>query len=523
MTAMAIPLTGAPSSLQTDWKSIDWKKAVAHVRMLQMRIAKAFREGKRGRVKSLQRILTNSFYAKVLAVKRVTTNKGAKTPGVDGITWNSSTKKMNAALSLKRRGYKTKPLKRIYIPKKQNGKLRPLSIPVMECRAQQALHLLTLEPISETIADKNSYGFRPLRSTADAIEQCFNALCQKTSAQYILEGDIRACFDNISHRWLEENTPMDSKILRQWLNAGYIDKGKLHATTVGAAQGGIISPTTLIVTLSGLEKAVKAATKRTDKVNVCIYADDFIITGATAEVLENKVKPAVEAFLSERGLTLHPEKTKITHIDEGFDFLGMNVRKYKGKLIIKPAKSNVKRFLATVRDITKRNKACKTENLIELLNPKIRGWSNYYKHVCSKKTFSYVDREIFKAIWSWAVRRHPNKGKRWVQSKYFRSSELRNWVFFAKTKDEHGKIVSVDLAEAKKVTIKRHIKIRADATPYDAAYHKYYDKLIALRKIVTGSTTVPSWWLCWWNLFSPKVRKSPGRQQRPYKGLSRVR
>jgi len=301
---------------------------------------------------------------------------------------------------------------------------------------------------------------------------------------------------------------MDRGILRKWLNAGYIEKGKLHATTVGAAQGGIISPTTLIVALSGLENAVKSATEQQDKVNVCIYADDFIITGATSEVLENKVKPVVEAFLSERGLSLHPGKTKITHIDEGFDFLGMNVRKYNGKLIIQPAKSNVKRFLADIRDIIKSNKTCKTENLIRMLNPKIRGWSNYYRHVCSKETFSYVDHKIFEAIWSWAVRRHPNKGKRWVRSKYFRSSELRKWIFFAKTKDEDGETVNVDLVEAKKVTIKRHIKIRADATPYDAVYHKYYDELIAKRKIVTGSTTAPSWWLCWWNLFSPKVGKA---------------
>lgn len=508
MTAMARLLTGAPSTLLTGWETIDWKKAVTHVRMLQMRIAKAFREGKRGRVKSLQRILTNSFYAKVLAVKRVTTNKGAKTPGVDGIIWNTATKKINAALSLKRKGYKTKPLKRIHIPKKQNGRLRPLSIPVMECRAQQALHLLSLEPIAETIADKNSYGFRPLRSTADAIAQCFIALSHKTSAQYILEGDIRACFDNISHRWLEENIPMDRSILRKWLKAGYIEKGKFHATNAGAAQGGIISPTTLIVTLSGLEKVVKAATKPKDKVNVCIYADDFIITGANEEVLGNKVKPVVEAFLSERGLTLHSEKTKITRIDEGFDFLGMNIRKYNnGKLIVKPAKSSVHRFLADIRGIIKSNKACKTEELIRMLNPKIRGWSNYYKHVCSKKTFSYVDHEIFKAIWSWAVRRHPNKGKRWVQRKYFRSFALRNWIFSAKTKDKHGNTVNVDLVEAQKVTIKRHIKIRADATPYDPTYHEYYDRLIAKRKIVTGATTAPDWWLCWWKLFNIKVGK----------------
>ena len=508
MTAMVTPLTGAPSTRPIDWNSIDWKKAVAHVRMLQMRIAKAFREGSRGKVKALQRILTTSFYAKILAVKRVTSNKGAKTPGVDGVKWNTPTKKMAAALSLKRKGYKTKPLKRIYIPKKQKGKLRPLSIPTMGCRGMQALHLLALEPIAEMMADKNTYGFRPLRSTADAIEQCFKSLGKKISAQYILEGDIHACFDQISHKWLGENTPMDKVILRKWLKAGYIEQGKLHAAERGTPQGGLISPVLLTITLSGLEEAVKAATKLREKINVCVYADDFVITGATKEVLENKVKPAVENFLSTRGLILSKEKTKITHIDEGFDFLGQNVRKYNGKLIIKPTKDGVKRFLASIREIVKRNKARKTEKLIWLLNPKIRGWANYHRHVCSKQTFSYLDSQIFKVIWSWAIRRHPNKGNRWIQHKYYRSSGLRNWVFSAKTKDKSGNIVYVDLVEAKKVPIKRHIKVRADATPYDPAYHEYYDKLITKRKIITGAKSATSWWLCWWELFNSKTKST---------------
>ena len=181
----------------------------------------------------------------------------------------------------------------------------------MQCRAMQALYAFALEPIVENIADKNSYGFRPLKSTADAIERCFNVLSRRNSAQYILEGDIRACFDSISHQWLLDNTLMDIEMLRKWLQAGYIDKGKLYPTDLGTPQGGLISPLLLGVTLSGLENAVNAATRPKHKVNVCIYADDFIITGASKEVLEDKVKPVVEQFLSERGLTLSQEKTKI--------------------------------------------------------------------------------------------------------------------------------------------------------------------------------------------------------------------
>jgi len=438
---------------------------------------------------------------------KLVSNKGSKTPGVDGITWNTSLQKMKAALSLKRRGYKTQPLRRVYIPKKQAGQFRPLSIPVMECRAQQAIHLLSLEPVSEIITDRNSYGFRPLRSTADAIEQCFIALSRKVSAQYILEGDIRACFDEISHQFLVAHAPMDKEILKKWLAAGYIDKKKRYATTSGVPQGGVISPTLLNVTLSGLEATVKAAVKSSDRVNVVTYADDFIITGTTREVLENKVKPVVETFLRERGLTLSQEKTKLTHIDEGFDFLGMNIRKYKGKLIIKPAKSNVKRFLANIREIIKTHKTARTVDLINLLNPKIKGWGNYYRHVCSKKTFSYIDHKIFEAIWRWAVRRHPNKGKRWIKRKYFRQEKLRNWIFTGKDKDKRGNLPSIDLTEMSKIPIVRHIKVRADATPYDRAYHDYYSKLVIKRKIVTASRTSPKWWLCWWHLFGSKDKK----------------
>ena len=252
MTVIAMPLTGAPPASTPAWNSINWKKAVIHVRQLQMRIAKAYREGKHSKVKALQWILTHSLSAKLLAVKRVVQNDGAKSPGVDNIVWNTAEQKFKAALSLKRHSYQTKPLKRIYIPKKQKDKLRPLSIPVMECRAQQALHLLSLEPISETIADKNAYGFRPLRSTADAIEQCFKTLVKQGSAKYILEGDIKSCFDNISSEWLQENVIMDKKMLRKWLAAGYIEKGKLYSTDRGTPQGGVISPTLLNVTLSGL-------------------------------------------------------------------------------------------------------------------------------------------------------------------------------------------------------------------------------------------------------------------------------
>ena len=477
MTAVAQPLTVASSSICL-WNSICWSDVKAEVNRLQMRIAKAVREGRHGKVKALQWLLTHSFNAKLLAVKRVVQNAGGKTPGVDKIIWKTPRQKMQAALTLKRKGYKTKPLRRIYIPKKDGRKLRPLSIPTMGCRAMQALYLLALDPIAEFNADKNSYGFRPKRSCADALGRCFEILARKGSAQWILEADIKSCFDKISHEWLNKNIPMDREILKKWLAAGYIDDGVFHLTEIGTPQGGIASPTLLNLTLSGLEEAViRATSKRKDKVHVSIYADDFIITGASKEALENKVKPVVEQFLRERGLELSKEKTKITHIDEGFDFLGTNIRKYNGKLIRKPSKESIKTFLRGIREVIKSNPTAKTENLIHLLNPKIRGWTNYHRHVCAKKTFNSIDRGIFEALWRWVRRRHPRKSSGWRKKKYFRSRELRNWVFSAKTSTgEKGAATHVDLFSAGSVPIKRHIKIRAEATPYDPAFREYFEK-----------------------------------------------
>lgn len=477
MTTMAIMESiGAPAASEINWSTIDWCQVESQVHRLQTRIAKAFREGKYNKAKALQWLLTHSLSARLLAVKRVVTNKGAKTPGVDNVVWKTSKQKVKAVLSLKRGGYKAQPLRRIYIPKKQKGKLRPLSIPTMHCRAMQALYWLGLDPIVENIADKNAYGFRRLRSTADAVEQCFIALGKSGSAQYILEGDIKSCFDTISHPWLLKNVVMDKVILKKWLDAGYVEEGMRYTAETGTPQGGIISPTLLNATLSGLEETVKSLTYgRRDKVHLISYADDFVITGATREVLEETVKPAVERFLRVRGLSLSEEKTKLTHIDEGFDFLGYNIRKYKGKLVIKPSRENVKSFLCDLRALIKANNSASTENLIRQLNPKIRGWANYFSHVCAKETFSYVGYHLFQALWRWSKRRHPNKGLKWIKSKYFRIEGNRHWVFTSKVQNRKGNWVNLDLVDINQVPIKRHIKLRSEVTPYDPRFSAYLE------------------------------------------------
>ena len=390
------------------WDGINWAELQDRVRRLQARIVKATQMGRHNKVKALQWLLTHSFSGRVLAVKRVTENKGKNTPGVDKVTWKTPEAKINAIASLKRRGYSTLPLRRVLIPKK-NGKTRPLGIPVMKCRAMQALHLLALEPIAETTADLNSYGFRPERSTADAGEECFISLAQKTCAEWVLEADIQGCFDKISHDWMLANIPTDKALLKKWLKAGYVYQNELFPTDAGTPQGGIISPVAANMTLDGLEALLAEKFPRARwtglKMNMVRYADDFIITGNSNEWLEQEVKPAVVEFLAERGLVLSPEKTKITHIKEGFDFLGWNIRKYNGKLLMKPSKANVKAHLDKIRKIIKGNKTTKQANLIKLLNPVLRGWANYHKHVVAKKTFARVDADIWSMLWRWATRR----------------------------------------------------------------------------------------------------------------------
>ena len=471
--------SSVPKSNNSSWSRLPWNKFEIATNRLQMRIAKAEREGRKGKVKALQRILTCSYAAKALAVKRVTTNKGSKTSGIDGILWSTSNQKIQAVESLTRRGYKPLPLKRIYIPKKDKGKLRPLSIPSMRDRAMQALWTMALVPIAEERADPNSYGFRPKRSTMDACEQCFICLSQDRAPKWIFEGDIHSCFDKISHQWLLENIPMDKVILKKFLKAGYMDKQKLYLSEFGTGQGNIISPTLALMTLSGLERKVRSAKGRqrsSEKINVISYADDFIITASSKELIEEKVIPIVTEFLEERGLELSQKKSKIASIDEGFDFLGFNVRKYKGKLLTKPAKANVKSFLTEIRTIIKSNKAAKTENLIHQLNPKIRGWSNYYRNAVSSKAYSYVDEVIYRILKSWMLKRHPNKGKYWINNKYFTKKGFRQWNFHAMTQDKEGNKIPIYLYRASETKIKRHIKIRGDAHPYNSQFKEYFKR-----------------------------------------------
>lgn len=476
----------ASPGIATCWEAIDWQKALAYVKKLQVRIVKAQKEGHYSKVKSLQWLLTHSFYAKALAVKRVTSNQGKRTSGVDHELWLTPQAKFNAISKLNRRGYHPQPLRRHYIPKK-NGKMRPLGIPTMTDRAMQTLYKFSLEPIAETYADPNSYGFRIGRSTHDAIEQCFTDLNKGKSPEWILEGDIKGCFDHISHEWLLENIPMDTQILEKWLKCGYVETRKLFPTDEGAPQGGTISPTLMNMTLDGLERLLQERLPTRQKVNgrthfnklnFVRYADDFIITGESPEFLRDKVLPIVKEFLTERGLQLSEEKTVITHIEDGFDFLGKNIRKYNGKLLIKPSKTSVKSFLEKVWSIIKGNKSTKQETLIRKLNPVIRGWVNNQRYVVSSKVFSRVDYEIYKCLWQWAKRRHKKKSHKWIAQKYWHHIGSRQWTFSVPYENQstEGEPLYCKLEYATDTKIIRFKKIVAEANPFDECWTDYFEE-----------------------------------------------
>jgi RNA-directed DNA polymerase len=462
-----------------DWQTLPWKEIQRNVYRLQKRIYRAARRGDWKRVHSLQRLLLRSWSARCLAVRQVTQdNRGKRTAGVDGVT--ALTPRQRKELVKKLRdisSWTADPIRRIYIPKPGKTEKRGLGIPTMRDRAMQALVKLALEPEWEAQFEPNSYGFRPGRCAHDAIEAIFKSI--RLKPKYALDTDIEKCFDRINHDGLLNKLnaiqPI-TRLVRAWLKAGVVDKGKLLFPEAGTPQGGVVSPLLANVALHGLEETLVNAVPRKYKVTAVRYADDLIVLCANLEILM-KLKEVIEVWLAEIGLRLKSSKTRITHTlneyegNVGFDFLGFNIRQYwvgkyhtrpyRGKsgykTLIKPSKTATKRHLHKVREIIHRYRGAPQCALIATLNPVIRGWTRYYRSCVASHTFRRMDDQVFHKLRRWAIYRHRHKSRGWISRRYWQ--RRGGGPSFS-----DGTSTLIRYADTR---IMRHVKVRGDKSPYD--------------------------------------------------------
>lgn len=485
---------GTKEPLQT-WASLNWKSIKKRVRNLRQRIYRATENGQWNQVRSLMKLMLRSYSNLLLAVRRITQeNPGKQTAGLDGQTVLNPKERVDLVREMKHYSvWQVRPTKRVYIPK-SNGKKRPLGIATIKDRVAQTIVKNALEPSWEARFEANSYGFRVGRSCHDALEQCHLRL-QKGRDTWVLDADIKGAFDNISHEFILNTIGLipGRELIKQWLKAGYIEAEVFHETQSGTPQGGTISPLLANIALDGIErllasykkvkvyqytpkgrKKTRTVEKPSDRYGFIRYADDFVVTAETKQDIE-EIIPTLENWLLKRGLELNPDKTNVVHIEQGFDFLGFNIRQFKGKCLQVPQKLKTRELLKQVRMWLKTHPTVKPEAVISHLNPILRGWANYNRHGVSKRVFSYIDSEIWKALWKWALKRHPKKRKRWVANKYFKTINGASWQFATTITNRHAKVQTVHVFKMASVPIERHVKVKGRSSPDNPKLSSYWE------------------------------------------------
>lgn len=463
-----------------DWNQINWSKVYKVIKSLRKRIFRARKLGQWKQLRRLQKLMMKSYANLLLAVRQITQiNKGKSTAGIDNQIIDTPEDRLKFVQRWQEE--KASPTRRVYIPK-ANGKKRPLGIPTIKDRVLQTIVKNSLEPEWEALFEPNSYGFRNGRGCHDAIAQCFLKLKHGRDT-WVLDADIKGFFDNVNHHTilnLVGSHPARNTI-KDWLNAGYVYGRTFNPTNTGTPQGGVISPLLANIGLHGLEELVNSIKLPKDKwynqpkLGIIRYADDFIVTAKSKETLENTLM-VIKQWLENRGLKISQEKTRIVHINEGFNFLGFNLRHYNGKLLIKPQKEKVLKFC---KELGKTIKSCGSwsqANLITKLNPKLRGFANYYRGVVSSNTFDYINYRVWKYLWKWARRRHPMKSITWIKNRYFPRHKNREWAFMCLGKDSRGSQKQFALFDVSTTPIIRHIKVKGNNSPDDPNLTEYWNK-----------------------------------------------
>jgi RNA-directed DNA polymerase len=468
-----------------DWNVIQWRQVNRTVRNLRQRIFRATQEGDWDKVQSLQRLMLRSTSNVAQSVRRVTqVNQGKNTPGVDKVLVKTPAErgKLVDYIVAHTTPWRAMPVKRVHIPK-ANGKQRPLGIPTMLDRALQAIVKNALEPSWEAKFEAISYGFRPGRSAQDAICQIW-MIAKEKAKPWVLDADIRGCFDNINQEHLLETIgPFPAReLIRQWLKAGYVEYGHLHETLTGTPQGGVISPLLANISLHGMETALgihyRKGNERIGKCVVVRYADDFVVMCAN-EALAHQAQERLTEWLTVRGLQLSPEKTQIVHLSKGFDFLGFHIRIYPTrktksgwKALVTPGKKSVTKIREKLRQAWQSLEGHNVAAAIKCLNPIIRGWANYFRTQVSSATFSNLDTFMYNREFRYAQHLHPNKSKHWREAKYFgklNPSRQDIWVF-------GDKDTGFYLAKFAWAGIQRHTMVTGRNSPDDPSLQDYWTK-----------------------------------------------